>query len=30
MKLNERVFEVLNGEPVEVQNLDGHEVKFIF
>lgn len=27
MKLNERVFEVLNGEPVEVQNLDGHEVK---
>ena len=28
MKLNERVFEVLNGEPVEVQNLDGHEVKF--
>lgn len=27
MKLNERVFEVLNGEPVEVQNSDGHEVK---
>lgn len=27
MKLNERVFEVLNGEPVEVQNLDGHAVK---
>lgn len=27
MKLNERVFEVLSGEPVEVQNLDGHEVK---
>ena len=27
MKLNVRVFEVLNGEPVEVQNLDGHEVK---
>ena len=27
MKLNERVFEVLNGEPVEVQNLDGHKVK---
>lgn len=27
MKLNERVFEVLNGEPVEVQNLDSHEVK---
>lgn len=27
MKLNERVFEVLNREPVEVQNLDGHEVK---
>lgn len=27
MKLNERVFEVLNGEPVEVQNLDGHDVK---
>lgn len=27
MKLNERVFEVLNGEPVEAQNLDGHEVK---
>lgn len=27
MKLNERVFAVLNGEPVEVQNLDGHEVK---
>lgn len=27
MKLNERVFEVLNGEPVEVQNLDDHEVK---
>lgn len=27
MKLNERVFEVLNGEPVEVQNLDGHEVR---
>ncbi len=27
MKLNERVFEVLNGEPAEVQNLDGHEVK---
>lgn len=27
MKLNERVFEALNGEPVEVQNLDGHEVK---
>lgn len=27
MKLNERVFEVLNGEQVEVQNLDGHEVK---
>lgn len=27
MKLNERVFEVLNGEPVEVQNIDGHEVK---
>lgn len=27
MKLNERVFEVLNGEPVVVQNLDGHEVK---
>ena len=27
MKLNARVFEVLNGEPVEVQNLDGHEVK---
>lgn len=27
MKLNERVFEVLSEEPVEVQNLDGHEVK---
>ncbi|MBS1477209.1 MAG: hypothetical protein HP024_04625 [Acholeplasmatales bacterium] len=27
MKLNERVFEVLSNEPVEVQNLDGHEVK---
>lgn len=27
MKLNERVFEVLSGEPVEVQNLDGHGVK---
>lgn len=27
MKLNERIFEVLSNEPVEVQNLDGHEVK---
>ena len=27
MKLNERVFEVLAGEPIEVQNLDNHEVK---
>lgn len=27
MKLNERVFEVLSGEPIEIQNLDGHEVK---
>ena len=27
MKLNERVFEVLNGEPVEVQNIKSNEVK---
>lgn len=27
MKLNERIFEELSEEPVEVQNLDGHEVK---